>query len=83
MLIDIKKLQAQDMTETDLISRLLTATGSMGVKCNYNVVQSILNESFTLNHPQLGWLDSVRDGETQPLLGDYSTSGVVISGGDF
>lgn len=82
MLLDMRKVQGSDILPTDIITRILSGTGSEGVRVSYwQVGTRLINDSFILGHNVNGRLGS--QAVLQPLLGDHR-SGLVVaySGGD-
>ena len=83
MIIDLKKLQAADLNDTDIISRLETATGSAGFRVNpWRVRTWDIGSNFLLSHDVNGimWDGS---GAMSYLVGSpfVQTFTMIASGG--
>jgi len=83
IMLDLRKLQADDADETDVITRLKQGTGSFGFRVKeWTVSTRSVGSSFILSHPVLGDLGS-NVGTLQNYLGDSRTAlSVVVSGGE-
>jgi len=69
LILDIKKLQTEDMNVSDVYSRMEFATGSVGTRVSsWYVKTRTLGSSFILGHPKNG------------VLGSTTTSGVNYLG---
>lgn len=85
MINDIKKLQAGDVLSTDLITRLVGATGSIGPGYNFYVRNRNVGASFILGHSINGVLGSPAASVSGPnvVLGDQRPASVIqVSGGN-
>lgn len=85
MILDIRKLQGEDLIDTDLFSRLVLGPGSYGVKVNFwSVSTRDVGSAFVLSHPLLGDLGSGTDQvDPQSFLGDSGEAfAIIVSGAD-
>lgn len=84
LLLDVKALQASEISTTDLLTRLESFTGSIGIKnFSWKINTRTLGSSFVLGHSGLGYLGSPIT-PIQPFLGDHKTSyALQYSGGTF
>ena len=88
MALDIKKLQGSDIEDSDVISRLETDIGSVGVRVkNWTVLTRGIGDSFVLGHALNGKLGSpaVGIGGGQVELGSATIGTLTVqqSGGTF
>jgi hypothetical protein len=82
MIIDIKKLQASDIDETDIFTRFESATETFNFDIkNWKAYTGNIGSSFILGHPDNGRLGVVTG--TQPYLGGSIIFEVSRSGGEF
>ena len=82
IILDLRKLQATDAEEADVITRLKSATGSMGFKVkSWSLSTNTLGSSFVIQNPTLGKIGSSLS--PQPYIGDSRGAfAVVVSGGE-
>jgi len=72
--IDLKKLQAADISNTDILTRFQYTNGSLSIRTSGTTVYSRpINDSFVVGHPINGFLGVVRP----------DTIGSIISGATF
>jgi len=84
IMLDIKKLQASEFEETDVLTRLESSIGSEGLKVNsWQVWSQGIGNSFILGHPVNGILGSPALGVngSQIFLGDYKAGSVLQASG--
>jgi len=85
--LDIKKIQADDATDTDLLTRLETAVGEIGLKREWYIKTRNIGNAFVLGHSVNGVLGSPQIGVngSQITLGSSSagTFSIIKSGGQF
>ena len=85
LILDVRRLQASDVDDTGVLSRLMTGTGSYGLKTQWQVKTRTIGNAFILGHatngqlgsPEVGW------GGGQVLLGSAGGSAYTVqySGG--
>lgn len=83
VMLDLRKIQAGDINDTDIITRFQYSTGSIGVRTSGVQVytRTILNP-FLLGHPTKSLLGSYAISD-HALGGSYSAYSLIYSGGYF
>jgi len=80
MILDLKQLQANQIDDTGIISRLFGYNGSFGLQLEaWNVGTRAINNTFILSHPINGRIGSVT--APQPLLGDHRSGTIIVVSG--
>jgi len=74
--LDIKKLQAERVDTTDVLTRLETVTGSVGLRATWSVKTRNIGSSFILGHPDRGRLGSTVSGVS--YLGEAGVTPWVV-----
>lgn len=74
ILLDIKKLQAKDTDETDVITRLMLGAGSFGLRTSWELKTVGLGSSFVLGNTKYGVLGSTSS-PANLVTGSFALSG--------
>lgn len=85
MLLDIKKIQAQDISASDIFTRLETATAFATGCTSFEVRTRTIGSGFILGHPLNGVLGSPapsQGGLGQVVLGDSRSAQTIVVSGD-
>jgi prophage tail gpP-like protein len=84
IMLDLKRLEGSDISTDDVITRIQTSNGSVGIRVAEWIVKSrTIGHSFILGHPINGKLGSPYNGidGSQILLGDYRSAFTVQRSG--
>jgi hypothetical protein len=80
LIIELRKMQGGEMSETDIITRLSPATGSFGLASSYYSTYRYIGSAFILGHSINGILGS--KSALQPVFGISTGSTLYGSGGE-
>lgn len=70
MMLDIKKLQAGDISDSDTITRFNYSTGSLGLRASgVQIYTRAINDSYILDHPVNGVLGVVNPNNVGSMIG--------------